>query len=237
MSNTTPERFHLSANLTTWRSAIAAWLGRNLGSLCLLCQLPCPGHRDLCSDCAQQLPWSDHEPRLSVPAPCLTDVVAALRYEPPVSYWIQQLKFQRSLVHGRLLSQLLCTWLERQCIETRGVIVPMPLHGLRLRWRGLNQARVLAVPVARRYGLQLDESRLRRSRWRPPQHRLPRAKRIANLDNTFTCHAWRGQHVILVDDVVTSGATAQAAAHACLAAGAARVDLWCAAHTPAGYTG
>ncbi len=113
------------------------------------------------------------------------------------------------------------------------VLIPMPLHWRRLMRRGLNQAQVIAAPTRRRLRITTQLSRLKRRYQTINQHELGRSERLTHLTRSFYSKPLHGQHIALVDDVITTGATASAAAQACLDAGASRVDLWCATRTPA----
>jgi ComF family protein len=108
------------------------------------------------------------------------------------------------------------------------VIIPVPLHIGRLRWRGFNQAAMLAVAVARRMDRPLDLLTLVRVRETPPQTRQNRGERIKNLRRAFAVRRparVASRRILLIDDVMTTGATADECARTLLAAGARRVDV------------
>jgi ComF family protein len=108
------------------------------------------------------------------------------------------------------------------------VIIPVPLHIGRRRWRGFNQAAMLAVAVARRMDRPLDLSTLVRVRETPPQTRQNRGERIKNLKRAFAVRRparIANRSILLIDDVMTTGATADECARTLLAAGAWRVDV------------
>jgi len=110
----------------------------------------------------------------------------------------------------------------------------MPLTSRRLRERGFNQAAEIARVVARSLRVPCPLRALERTRDAPPQSRLGRRARRANLRGAFRCRIrLSGRRVALVDDVITTGATAHAAAQALRRAGASRVDIWVVARTPA----
>lgn len=115
------------------------------------------------------------------------------------------------------------------------LLVPVPLHPVRLRSRGFNQALLLARPLGRALGLPVAPRALRRIRRTQAQPGLGAAERRVNLAGAFVvCHpaTVSGRHVVLVDDVLTTGATANACAGALRAAGASRVDVYTAGRAP-----
>jgi ComF family protein len=105
------------------------------------------------------------------------------------------------------------------------VVVPVPLAPLRLRGRGFNQARLLADQVSHTVGAEVVDALVRAER--RPQRTLAAVERLSNLTGAITCaspDAVVGRRVLLVDDVVTTGATISACADTLAAAGARRVS-------------
>ncbi|MBI2459677.1 MAG: ComF family protein [Parcubacteria group bacterium] len=105
------------------------------------------------------------------------------------------------------------------------LVVPAPLSKKRLRWRGFNQSELLARSVAEKYGLEFDGVSLIRTRHKKPQAKLTEAARLKNVKD---CFEWRGgnlkkRNIILIDDVVTTGATLNECAKVLKAAGAGEV--------------
>jgi len=108
------------------------------------------------------------------------------------------------------------------------VVVPVPLHPARLVSRGFDQGALLARPVAKALGRPCGVGTLRRTRDTPKQATLDRAARLANVTGAFVCNderSVRGKHVLLVDDVATTGATLLGCRAVVSAAGAASVRL------------
>lgn len=106
-------------------------------------------------------------------------------------------------------------------------IVPIPLHWRRRWWRGFNQAAELAIPVARAAGIEIWHSLLQRTHATAEQSRLDAQQRQANLIDAFVTRSdLSGQRLILFDDVLTTGATLNAAADALKRAGAQHVRVW-----------
>lgn len=134
----------------------------------------------------------------------------------------------------------MATWLSRLMAEhlvtqeRPQALVPIPLHRGRLRRRGYDQSLELARPLARQLGVPLRDDLLRRVRATAAQSRLDAGARRRNLRGAFAVSAGAAapSHVALVDDVMTTGATARSAATALLRAGVRRVDVWVRARVP-----
>jgi len=109
------------------------------------------------------------------------------------------------------------------------VVIPVPLHWRRLWWRGFNQAALLAGEVARRLDLPLDTTAMSRMRFTMPQTSRHHDERIKNVRRAFAVanpERVRNRRVLIVDDVMTTGATVDECARVLLAAGAACVDVF-----------
>jgi len=92
------------------------------------------------------------------------------------------------------------------------IVAPVPLHARRLRWRGFNQAELLARDVCQKFNLTLQPNLLRRTRYTSPQAKLKRRRRLKNMRRAFKINrSWKNNlkeaKIILIDDVATSGAT------------------------------
>ena len=226
------------------------WLGR-LGRLllaprCQVCREPGTQGRDLCAACAAQLPWLGHACLrcalpLHAPGTCgqclhrpppLDQTHATFVYGFPLDRLLPRFKFHDDLAAGRLLSLLM---LERvQDLPRPAALVPVPLHRQRLRSRGYDQALELARPLARALDLPLLAQALVRQRPTQAQSELDAGRRWANVQGAF-CIAPGARppaHVVLVDDVMTTGATLHAAARCLRQAGVERVDAWVCARVP-----
>lgn len=108
------------------------------------------------------------------------------------------------------------------------LIIPIPLHINRLRWRGFNQAQLLARPLARMRGVPIDPFAVERSRATTPQVELDVAARRRNVIDAFRvpdARRVRGRSILLVDDIYTTGATANECTRTLRRAGAVHVDV------------
>lgn len=229
---------------------VDAWLRKAARALfsprCLLCGESGAEGRDLCRACAGALPWNDSaclRCALPLPAPgtcgaCLqrppplTETRAAFVYGFPLDRLVPRFKFHNDLAAGRLLSELM---LQGVCgLPRPSALVPVPLHDARLRQRGYDQAHELAKSLARALQVPLLSGLLVRARATAPQSELDAGARRRNLRRAFEVRAGAAlpDRVTLIDDVMTTGATLQAAAKSLRRAGVARVDAWVCARVP-----
>lgn len=188
-------------------------------SACLRCALPLPAPAPVCGDCLQR-------------APLLRETHAALVYGFPVDRLLPRLKFHADLACGRLLSQLLNDAVAG--LPRPDALIPLPLHRARLRSRGYDQALELARPLARALRIPMLDGVLARTRATAPQSLLDADARRRNLRGAFALRPGANLpgHVVLIDDVMTTGATLEAAAKVLRRAGATRIDAWVCARTP-----
>jgi ComF family protein len=228
--------------LNQWLANIQDWL---LPRLCPACGDPSGPGRELCPGCEQSLPALLHAcPRCAIPyehpdthgecgtcqkqPPAFTRSIALYRFAPPVDHFIRELKFHQQLGLARLLGERLA---QRLALEgpRPDLVLPVPLHTARLRERGYNQALEIARPVARLLDLPLAVHSLRRVRATAPQTGMALAARRKNLRGAFALQPGaelKNLRVALVDDVMTTGSTVQAAAQCLRAAGARDVEVW-----------
>ncbi len=222
---------------------------RNLADLlypvtCLVCGVGVTGPVRLCPDCRRDLPRTGDRccPRCARPdtdpavpcgrcqrsPPAFAGVFAPFRYAEPLALWIRELKYAQrpGLEHtlAALAGEDLGGWLASRQVD---LVVAMPLHRRRLAERGYNQALLVAQRLARAQGLPVSVTALHRTRHTPPQAGLPDRVRSRNVRGAFAARAGvvAGRRLALVDDVITTGATVDAAATALIAAGATAVHV------------
>lgn len=193
--------------------------------ICGGCLRDLPRARAVCPRCAASVPGAVLCGECQRRPPAFDSALAAFRYAFPVDRLLQRLKYEGRLEHGRMLGLLLGRAVRHHPLPE--ALIPVPLHVTRWRERGFNQALEIARPVARMTGVRLDTRSCRRLRATPPLWSLEPASRRRLLGGAFTVTGdVTGLHVALVDDVLTSGATAGALASELKRAGAARVDVW-----------
>jgi ComF family protein len=237
-------------------TVIAAWLDRLhralLPSTCLLCGAVGTAGRDLCAGCAAALPRNLAPcPHCALPLadgrtgpcdPCRSRIqtfdraFAPFRYQPPVDFLLRRLKFDGRLSHARLLGELLAAALAERGDPPPDCIVPVPLHPLRLRERGFNQALELARAPARHFRIPLVAAGLRRVRHTAPQTQLDARGRLTNPLGAFALgRPLHGSRVALVDDVMTTGSTVAECARVLRVGGATEIEVWAIGRAGAWY--
>ena len=218
--------------------------------VCMACRRATAAHFALCAECWTKMrfiekPWCERlgapfdvdlgQPGLLSPEaianpPVFSRARSAVRFEDgPSRLLVHRLKYYARLERARPLAH----WMARagaDLLNDADVLAPVPMHRLRLVRRRHNQAALLAEAVSREAGVPACMLMLERVKPTPPQVGLSRAQRAANLQGAFrVSEAGRLQalerRVVLIDDVMTSGATANAAARALLRGGAKRVDV------------
>lgn len=158
---------------------------------------------------------------------------SVLLFEGPARAAIHYFKYRQAQELAKPLGGLLAEYWLSHPIQV-DLIVPVPLHPSRLRVRGYNQAALLAQQLGQRAGLPVDEGALRRIRATASQMRLDARQRRQNVRGAFRCPDGRvrGQQVLLIDDVCTTGATLEACADALRAGGAKAVWALTLARAP-----
>ncbi len=157
------------------------------------------------------------------PKSSLTGVIAGARHREPLTKGVKALKYRHATRVAAELTAHLSAAVDARTWPTGTVLVPIPLHPRRERRRGHNQAALIAAELARTTGLPLRTD-LKRIRATVSQTTLPRRERLKNLDGAFH---WTSRTapstILLVDDVMTTGATLNAAGQALRDAGARQI--------------
>jgi len=211
-------------------------------SRCVLCGDPGMQNLDLCQGCLNDLPRNQHACRFcALPltegsskwqcgsclkkSPPYDSCFAPLHYQYPVDHLLTQLKFHQKLSLARLLGTLMAQWLTQStCPE---LLIPVPLHSSRLRERGYNQALELTRPIARKLQIPIDTKICRRERATSAQTNLQIKQRSKNVQGAFSLTGkLYAKHVVIIDDVVTTGHTINEVANVLRQAGAEQIDVW-----------
>lgn len=154
---------------------------------------------------------------------------AAVYFRDPIPHVIHQFKYHNVFALADALSSLMHQqWF--RWFASVDLIIPIPLHKKRLQERGYNQSTLLARPLAKQIKAEFNEPILKRVTYTQPQAQLTALEREANVRNVFEItnqKIVRNKHILLVDDVCTTGATLDSAAQALLNCGASQVSAYC----------
>ncbi len=218
-----------------------------LPTLCVSCREPVDGE-GVCAQCWAKLSFIEppYCPRLGIPfvydpgpdllsmeaianPPAYQRARAAVRYDDVARTLVHALKYQDRTD----LAPAMGRWMARagqELLDGADVLVPVPLHWRRGWSRRYNQSGALARVISRQTGVKLASEALRRVRATEQQIGLSRSQRASNVQGAFKVAPERsmdiaGRRVVLIDDVLTSGATTDACARALLRARAAQVDV------------
>jgi ComF family protein len=190
---------------------------------CELCGDPVAGavdHDFICYSCSAEKPAFD-------------GARSAARYDGAVGEALRQLKYEKALWLAPDVAELLQNCLDAEYSDRAfDVLVPVPLHHIRRRERGYNQSAVLAGELGRRMGCPVQPGSLRRIRPTATQTNLTAQERLSNVVGAFQHGRTQrlvDRRVLLIDDVMTTGATVNACAKALKKGGAASVHVVTAA--------
>ncbi len=200
-------------------------------AFCADCELALPRVTDACPQCATPMAHSDSSGQrcgaCQKRPPVFSRTHALYRYARPIDGFVQALKYGHRLELARVFGQHLAEALAPRVVGSVDLIVPVPLHRARLRERGYNQSLELARPIAARLSLPLDYRCLWRTRPTAPQASLALAERQRNVRGAFAAAPSVAKlRVAVVDDVMTTGHTVNAAARSLHVAGAKDVQVW-----------
>jgi ComF family protein len=205
----------------------------SMGALCPGCwtglhQITAPVCTRLGTPLASDLGFDIISPRAIAEPPVFRRARSAVRFEDTGRLLVHRLKYGDRLD----LVQAMAGWMKRAGADLLGeadVLVPIPLHRTRLWWRRFNQAGELAKSLSQMSGVRVEHDLLLRARRTQRQVGLSRSQRARNLAGALGVPDGAkarvmGRRIVIIDDVMTSGATLNAAARALLRAGASNVD-------------
>ena len=217
---------------------------RHFAIPCLLCGQSQRQTASICRDCTRDLPWLPRScPNCAIPWPlhprtscsagnlAFDDCSAAFAYEFPVQPLIIRFKDFEQLHLGRALSLLLTQGPLKSRIRPDRLI-PVPSHRRRLRKRGFNPAELIAKDVSEQLAIPISLHAIQKVTETPPQKHQSRADRPSSPTNPFALQqSVQGEHIAVVDDVVTSMATAHQVSEVLRFGGAQRISIWSIART------
>jgi len=225
---------------------------------CLFCDETTYNNEAVCSPCYQDLPWNTyHCSQCALPLPTLqkptnkpalnivcggcisvpppfTTTIASFCYEVPIDKAIQRLKYNQKQYFASIFASFLAKMIHQQYQYSPlpVCLIPVPMHKDKLKERGFNQALLISQKLSKQLSIPTNATILQKIKSTPSQTRLNKLQRTRNLKGAFTLkETVVGQHIALIDDVVTTRATSDLLSQLLIDAGAKRVDVWCIART------
>lgn len=187
-----------------------------LGIACGRCALPLADkHSLLCGECLKKPPHFDA-------------TYIAYTFEEPLRSLMHQFKYQQGLFLSKFLVELMLQALPQTIPEC---LIPVPMHPIRLKSRGFNQAVVLTKLLAKKLQLPYDLTSCKKIINTAPQASLDAEQRLGNIKKSFACAPMPYSHVVIIDDLLTTGSTVNELARTLKNNGVLRVDIWCCART------
>lgn len=212
---------------------------------CFLCDLECNGHQLICDDCYRTLPIchnackqcgiqltqnSNRCTQCITSPPSFHRTFSLFNYQPPISQWITQLKFQENLIIAKLFAQYWINYFKNQRSELPELILPVPLHYRRLKERGFNQAVEIAKPIGKHFQIPVAKNMCVKIKNTEAQSNLSAEKRRKNLKNAFALsYSIDAKRVAILDDVMTTGNTVSEISALLQKTGVEHIDIWCCA--------
>jgi len=196
--------------------------------LCTACVVNLPQKESICPQCGIAIETDSLCGACQSNPPMFSRTFFAFDYGPPINRLIQQFKYSNRLDLGRDLGITMASQLEPMVTALPDSLIPVPLHRSKLRQRGYNQALELARWLSRHFGIPVDSSSISRNLKTPAQTGLPYKQRRNNIVNAFNVKPQYvlGKHIALIDDVMTTGSTANELSRILRKSGATQVDVW-----------
>lgn len=201
-------------------------------AICSFCQDLMPPLGPCCQQCAHPLAATNYlkcGQCIKNPPP-FDNAYISYPFEEPLRGLLHRFKYQQALYLGSFLSQLMSIAFPKEKI-TNSCLIPVPMHSSRIKQRGFNHAAVLARLLAKQFKLPFDLTSCKKIINTQPQASLNSQQRQSNLAHSFKVSPLPYSHVILIDDLLTTGSTAKELAKTLKKAGVERVDVCCCART------
>ena len=199
----------------------------NKGSVCQQCDDTLPRIEQACTRCAVPTPMGQICGQCLKQPPLRQFTTSIFHYQYPVDKLITQFKFNQRLHLSDYLASQLAAKIANRHQPLPQQLIPIPLHPSRLKKRGYNQATELAKVLSKQLTIPVNQHSLMRIKATAPQSQLPFNERKRNLAAAFDCqNKPEAEHIALIDDVLTTGYTAEAATKALMKQGVKTVELW-----------
>lgn len=229
--------------LPTFRQKVAQLYSNITATPCLLCGISCD-QSCLCTDCINELPALNNNcPRCALPLSqslicggCLhhppeqNSSFSLFEYKKPIDRLIADFKYHDKLFLSRFFAEQMVKKLKKRPLPK--LLIPIPLHPRRLRQRGYNQSLELAKVLSKQLSIPVSSDPLIRIKDSLPQASLPYKERKSNIQHAFNVTTSQlPKHIALIDDVLTTGHTANVAVKVLRHTGVSIIEVWTIART------
>lgn len=188
----------------------------NIENPCKFCSRPLPDSNFLiCGQCIKHRPYFDN-------------TYAANKFEEPLRGLIHTFKYHGALYLRSFLSNLIIERLPNDALKTQ-CLIPVPIHTKRLQERGFNHTVELSKYIGIKLEINHEPNMCKKIRHTQPQAELSEKDRRKNLNKAFKIYKCKYSHVTLIDDLMTTGSTANELAMMLKQQGVSQVDVWCCA--------
>jgi ComF family protein len=215
---------------------------------CILCDRQCSAVGSICKDCWSDLPWQTQTCKrcaiiisasnADICKDCLKKkphfdhTIAAFNYLFPIDIILPKIKKQQARHHMKWLTQALASKIiAQQNLHLPQAIIPVPLSNIKQLIKGYNQTEQLCLELNKLLHIDINTHLVKKTKETPSQAKLKAKERKKNLINAFCAKKTPLTHVAIVDDVMTTGATANEIAKELKKVGVKKVDLWILART------
>ena len=231
---------HLPSTIVTHANQLFNWLlpqscflcgGLGNKALCPACLADLPYQQNACNRCALPLEDEEHCPNCQKYPVVFDRAKTVFVYEYPLNKMIQAAKYNQDLTILKILGHQMAQHLVIDKLPD--VLIPVPLHPKGLRNRGYNQALELTKIIAKYHNISYNYTACQCIKRKRKQSTLSAIERRENVKGIFQIKQIKPywQHVVLIDDVMTTGATVNELATIFLQAGVQRVEVWCCARS------
>jgi ComF family protein len=213
-------------------------------SLCLLCKQYHDVSLAVCDACIEYFSTLEHKCRYcsfplpdsnyaicgacAVKNPAFDKVITTYRFEEPLRTLLHEFKYEEGLYLLKVIAKLMLNAFTETDAETE-CLIPVPMHPKRIRARGFNQSVELAKYLSKIIHRPYDVNLCTKIKNTPPLASMDAKARKKNIKNTFHCKPSSYQHVTLVDDLLTTGSTANELSATLKKSGISKVTVWCCA--------
>lgn len=210
------------------RCILCDLLSDNGNQICAACHTTLPLYHAGCYQCGLPINSGAHCGSCIANPPTFDRTIALFAYQSPITELMTRYKFQGHLSTAKLFANEWINYLLIKKITLPELIIPVPLHYLRLKERGFNQALEIAKPISHYFKIPIDTRSCIRLKNTEAQSHLSAEKRKVNVKNAFALsQALTAKHIAILDDVMTTGSTVREISMLLKKVGVEQIDIYC----------